>query len=83
MKAAAALCLLGALAIGGVWLAHGRLMGTRTETPVEVVTTDDFGDEVKTTRWEPKFELGLDYAGPGAGLLVVLAAGLFWRSRRA
>lgn len=83
MKAVGVLCLLGALALGGVWVAHGTHLATLTEKPVEVTTEDEFGDQVTTTKWEPTFEIGLDYAGPGMGVLGLAGIVLLWRSRKA
>ncbi len=77
-------CLLGAVVVLGWWLKDGMLMATRTKIPVEVVETDDFGDEVKTTKWEEGFQLGLmDGAGPAAGGLVGLAGLLIFLEIRA
>lgn len=82
MRLAAILCFFLALGVGGVWIAHGRHMATLTEKPVEETTTDEFGDPVKSIRWEKTFELGLDFAGPGAGGLVGLGALLLFLGRR-
>ena len=85
-KVAAGVCLLLALAVMGWWAKDGMLMATRTKIPVDVVATDEFGDEVKTTTWEDGFELGLmDGALPatgGLGGLAVLLLFLDYRARR-
>lgn len=83
-KSIAALCLLLAVAVMGWWFKDGMLMATRTKIPVEVVQTDDFGDEVKTTQWQEGFQIGLmDGAGPAAGGLAGLAVLLLFLDFRA
>ena len=82
MRALAALCIVGALGVGGLWAAQGMHMGTRTEIPHEEKVVDDFGDEETKIVWKKGFELGLDFAGPGAGGLLFAGIGLFWWSRR-
>lgn len=85
-KVAAGVCLLLALAVMGWWAKDGMLMATRTKIPVDVVSTDEFGDQVKITEWQEGFELGLmDGALPAAGGLAGLAALLLFlefRGRR-
>jgi len=76
-------CLVAAVGVFGWWFKDGMLMATRTKIPVEVVETDDFGDEVKTTKWEKGFQLGLmDGAGPAAGGLIGLAGLLLFLDYR-
>ncbi|MCA9542428.1 MAG: hypothetical protein KC620_26205 [Myxococcales bacterium] len=82
MRAAALVCFLLALAVGGVWFAHGQHLGTLTEKLVQTKTTDDFGDEVIKDEWQPTFEIGLDIAGPAAGGLIGLAGLLLFLDRR-
>lgn len=82
MKAAAALLVVVALAAGGVWLAHGRHMGTLTQELVETKVTDEFGDEVTKREWKDTFKLGLDIAGPAAGGSIGLAGLLLFLNRR-
>ncbi len=88
MKTVAIICFVLALAVVGKFAmdcsAAGQLlMATRLEIPVEVVETDAFGDEVKTTRWEDGLQLGLmDGAGPATGGLVFVGVGLLWLDRR-
>lgn len=44
---------------------------------------DDFGDPIKGKEWREGFELGIvDGAGPAAGVLLALAAVLFFVDRR-
>ena len=83
MRAIAALCIVASLGVAGLWVAHGTHMGTRTEIPHEEKVIDDFGDEEIKIVWKDGFELGLDFAGPGAGGLLVAGFGLlFWARRR-
>ena len=78
----AIICLLGALAVGGIWVSHGMLLATLTERMVEKTVVDDFGDEEVVQEWEPTFEVGLDLAIPiGGGLLAVAGVLLFLERR--
>lgn len=79
-KVISAVLVLLALTIAGLWVAKGMHLATPEEIKVVTVSTDDFGDEVKTEKWvknPDSLDIGLDYAGPGAGVLMGLAVGLF------
>jgi hypothetical protein len=82
MRIGALVCLLLALAAGGVWVASGKHLATLTSKPVEVVTKDDFGDEVKKIEWQETFEPGLDLCGPAGGAFLGLAGLLLFLDRR-
>ncbi len=82
MRIGALVCLLLALAAGGVWVASGKHLATLTSKPVEVVKTDDFGDEVKEIQWQETFEPGLDLCGPAGGGFLGLGALLLFLDRR-
>ena len=81
-KMLATICLIGALAVLGLWVAHGTHLATLDKTLVETQVTDDFGDTVTEKKWVPAFKLGLDYAGPSAGFLLLSATLFFWGARR-
>ena len=82
MKALAGLAFIAALGVVGVWFAHGQHMGTLTKKLVETKVVDDFGDEEIKREWVETFELGLDFAGPGAGGLIGLAGLLLFLDRK-
>ena len=82
VRVAAVVCLLGVVALAGVWIAHGTHLATRTQIPVEKTFIDDFGDEETVIEWKPAFELGLDYGGPAAGALLGLGGVLLFVERR-
>ena len=89
MKALAALLILVATGIGGLWIAHGADLATREKVAVTVISTDDFGDEVETIEWKKPndypvtgFHIGLDYAAPIIGLLGGLGVALLVIDRR-
>lgn len=82
MKWAAVLCFVLALAAGGVWLAQGRELVTRTEKLVVEKVKDEFGDEVEKKRWEKHFAVGLELVGPAGGGLVLLGGVLLFVARR-
>jgi hypothetical protein len=72
-----------AAGVFGAWAATGMQSATRIQIPVETVSTDAFGDEVKTTEWKDGFELGLlDGALPAAGGFIGLGAVLLLLHRR-
>mgnify|MGYP006995695920 CR=1 FL=1 len=76
-------CFVLALAVVGGWAATGMHSATRLEVPVETISKDAFGDEVKEVTWEAGFELGLlDGALPGAGGFVGLGIVLLLLHRR-
>lgn len=81
-KTLAAICLVGALAVIGVWVSHGTHLATLDKELVETQVKDDFGDTVTEKKWVPTFKLGLDYAGPSAGFLLLSATLFFWGARR-
>ncbi len=81
-RAFAAICLVAALGVIGLWVAHGTHLGTLDKELIETKVTDDFGDTVTEKTWVPTFKLGLDYAGPSAGFLLLSATLFFWRARR-
>lgn len=93
MKAAGVLCLVLALAMGGLWVSHDAELATREKIAVTTKTVDDFGDEVETVEWkEPTgypltgFHIGLDRAAPvmgGFGLLGALLLVLGLRRKKA
>ena len=79
-KAISSVFVLLALAIAGLWFAKGMHLATPEEVKVVTVSTDDFGDEVKTEKWvknPDSLDIGLDYAGPGAAVFMGLAIGIF------
>lgn len=84
MKGAALAALALAAAVMSYWAVTGMHFATRTQIPLEVEIVDEFGDKRTETQWKDGFELGLiDGAGPAAGALVALAAGLWvWDRRR-
>lgn len=83
MRAGAYLCFALALAMAGVWVAHGQHMATLTEKLVEKeVVDEEFGDTEIVKVWEETFEIGLDIAGPGFGGFVALGVGLLFVNRR-
>ena len=89
MKQGGIVLILLAFAVGGLWLSHGADLATREKVAVTVKTVDDFGDEVETVEWQPAsgfpvtgFHVGLDYAGPGGGLLFGAGIVLIFLGRR-
>jgi len=71
--------LVLAIGVGIYWWASGASVWTMTEVPVE--TKDElFG--TTSIQWEPGFRLGLEYAAPAAGGLLVIAGVLLWMVRR-
>ena len=66
-----------ALALVGLWVAHGMHLATLTEKPVETTSVDDFGDTVVTTTWQETLEVGLDVAIPGVIGFLLEGIGLF------
>ena len=83
MKALRAVSIIGILALAGVWYAHGMHLATMNGKIVEVTIVDEFEDEEIEEKWVPAFEIGLDYAGPAAGFLALLAVIATVRLRRA
>lgn len=73
-------CVALLIAVAAVWVAHGRQVYTKTARQV-TVKDDLFGTE--SVAWEDGFWLGLDVAGPCAGVLAAVAAFGLFRSRRA
>ena len=89
MKLGGATLILAAFLIGALWVSHGADLGTREKVPVTVKSIDDFGDETESIEWKAPsdfpvtgFHLGLDYAGPAAGLLFGAGALMIFVSRR-
>lgn len=79
MKIAGILCVVLALAVAGLWAAHGATLATIEQEPVEVKSVDDFGDEVVKVEWKAPdhfpltgFHIGLDRAAPPIGGLMAL-----------
>lgn len=75
-------CLVLSLLVVGVWAVGGMHLATRTRVPVEVQSTDDFGDTVTNVEWRPTFELGLELTVPAAGGLFGIGALALVRGRR-
>ncbi len=76
------ICFAGVLVIGGVWYSQGTNLATLEKELVKTTKVDEFGDEVTEEKWEPTFKLGLDYAGPSMGMLIIAGTLLGWRARR-
>lgn len=90
-RAGALVCLSLSVAVMGLWVYKGLTkpegfkLGTNAQVFVEKKSVDDFGDEVVTRELVDNpdpLDLGLDRAGPLAGLLGALAVGLFVWGRR-
>ena len=81
-RALASMCLLAAFGIIGFWAVQGTHLGTLDKELVVIKVTDDFGDTVEEKKWVPTFKLGLDYAGPSTGFLLLSATLFFWSARR-
>jgi hypothetical protein len=79
-------CLLLCALILGLWFSKGMHLATPQQIEKIEVTTDDFGDEVKTSVWvdnPDSLDIGLDLAGPAIAIFGALGLGLFWRGRKA
>ncbi len=73
---ALAFFVIGAGLIGW-WATTVRTYFTLTKIPHEVVSKDDFGDEVKKIEWQEKFAPGLlDVILPADGACSVIGVGL-------
>ena len=81
MKALRLLCIIGILGLVGLWYQQGMHLATLEERLVEKTVVDDFGDEVTQKEWVPAGEIGLDYLGPAAAVLFVIAVGATIRLR--
>ena len=90
---AAAVCFAAAIAVMGVWVAHGSHFVTQYEVMVEETVEDEFGDEFTTEVMQDEFRFGLmpdergyDGAAPLAGGFTVLGLLIFgigwWRKRK-
>lgn len=79
----ALLAIAGALDLVVWWAATGAHWFGLDKIPVITSKRDDFGDLTTTTEWVEKFVPGLfDFAGPGASVLMAIAVGLLWLSRK-
>lgn len=85
----ATLCLLSSALVMGLWVYKGVTSGFKlaTQEQIEVKTksVDEFGDEVEKSEWvenPDKLNIGLDLAGPIAGVLGALGVGLFVFDRK-
>jgi len=66
----------------GFWFYSGSELLTKTKVPVTILKKDElFGTEIEETILKDKFVLGLDYAGPGIGVLGIagVVSILFYR----
>ena len=81
MKTLRMLCMLGIIGLAGLWYQQGMHLATLEERLVEKTVVDDFGDTVTQKEWVPAGEIGLDYLGPAAALLFVIAVGATIRLR--
>ena len=84
-KVVSTICVVIALAVGGLWVAKGMHLATPEEIQKEVVSKDEFGDEVKKVEWvanPDKLDIGLDLAGPIGGGLFGLGVVIFVVGRR-
>ena len=89
MKIGGIVFIFLALATMGLWFAHGADLATREKVPVTIKTVDDFGDETETVEWKAPtefpltgFHMGLDFAGPIAGLFMLSGGALIVFARR-
>jgi hypothetical protein len=71
------------LAVAGVWVAHGGQTLTKNKVQVVVKTKNsDFGTEEEHIEWKDEFRLGVDIAGPVAGVALLLGLGSLVMMRR-
>lgn len=89
LQKGAALCLLVSTLVMGLWTYKGATTGFKLATPekvrVETKSVDDFGDEEIKVEWQDNpdpLNIGLDLAGPIAGVFGGLAVGLFLLDRK-
>ncbi len=67
----------------GTWVAHGSNILTKDKTQVVVKTVNpNFGTEEEHIEWKDEFRLGLDIAGPIAGIALLGGLGSFIMMRR-
>ncbi len=81
----ALVCFLVSFSVIGLWLSKGMHLATPQQIEKITKTTDDFGDVVETSTWvdnPDKLDIGLDIAGPVAGVLFGLGCLLIWRGRK-
>jgi hypothetical protein len=80
-KTLALLCFVLALAIAGLWVNKGMHLATPEKIQVVETVEDEDGDEDTIKKWvdnPDKLDIGLDYAGPGAGVFGLLGCVLFY-----
>jgi hypothetical protein len=61
------------------WFAAGHQMWTTTQHMVQV-KDELFG--TTTEQWEPRFTPGLEWIGPIAAVLIIIAGWLLYRARK-
>jgi uncharacterized membrane protein YphA (DoxX/SURF4 family) len=74
------IALIFALFVAVIWFAHGMQVFTKDKE--QIITRDElFGTESIT--WKPTFKLGLDYAVPALGGLIIISGGshLIWKKK--
>ena len=80
-KIAALICFVLALAVVGLWVQKGMHLATPEKIQVVKVVEDEDGDEETIKTWKDNpdpLDIGLDYAGPGAGGLAFVGCILFY-----
>ena len=78
-------CFLVTLLTMGLWLSKGMHLATPQQIEQVTETVDEFGDKVSTSEWvanPDKLDIGLDIAGPVAGIFFGLGCLLLWRGRK-
>ena len=78
-------CFLVTLLTMGLWLSKGMHLATPQQIEKVSETIDEFGDKVSTSEWvanPDKLDIGLDIAGPVAGVFFGLGCLLLWKGRK-
>ena len=78
-------CVLVTVLTMGLWLSKGMLLATPQQIEKVTETIDEFGDKVSTSEWvanPDKLDIGLDIAGPVAGIFFGLGCLLLWKGRK-
>ena len=78
-------CFILTLATIGLWFSKGMHLATPQQIEQVTETIDEFGDKESTSTWvanPDKLDIGLDIAGPAAGVFFGLGCLLIWRGRK-